>query len=274
MEIEDLKSKIRTLYDTINNLKNSVDLKDEQLDTFTSTLNLKNEQIKTLETSIKLKEEKTETLEKSLSLKKEELNSAMSSSVDKSVLDIKDKQLEELQKEIEVLNQEIDRADEDFDKLELENEELRKELSGPKESAIIDFTNREVEKSAIIEKIKEIIHKSVHSVTLSIPNINDLQEFVLYEIRSSVNMKISCQINPELEKHAELLEEYESFDNISLRNFDGADRYVIIRDGEELFFAVLGKNENNYLTLYTKDPAHIKFFNSLVMESWLRSRKI
>ena len=93
-------------------------------------------------------------------------------------------------------------------------------------------------------------------------------------MRSSVNIKISCEINQGIEEHVELLDEYESLDNISMRHFDGADRYVTNRDGEELLMAVIGKNENNHLVFKTKDPAHIRLLNPLVMDSWLRSRKI
>ena len=47
-----------------------------------------------------------------------------------------------------------------------------------------------------------------------------------------------------------------------------------LKDGAELFFGVVGNNEDEILTLRTKDSKHIKLLSSLVMESWLRARKL
>jgi len=116
--------------------------------------------------------------------------------------------------------------------------------------------------------------KALHNVTIVVPNIRDLQELTLYEVRSSVIIKVSTSIDITLEEDAEILEELESLDNISIRMFDSEDRYVIDRDGEELLFAVIGKNENNHLVLQTRDSMHIKSFKYLIMEAWLRSRKL
>ncbi|MFX1392873.1 MAG: hypothetical protein ACFFAH_04780 [Promethearchaeota archaeon] len=274
METEELKGKIKTLYDTINNLKNSINLKDDQMSTMQSTLNLKDDQINTLENSLKLKKEKIDALEKMVKLKEAEIKSTSDSTVDKDLLVEKEKKIEELQKEIELLNDELSKSDEEIEQLELENEKLRETNSRFTDSSIIDFTNIVISKSEIIKKMQEILQKALHSVTIVVPSIADLQDLHLYEIRSSVNMKISCEINPGIEESTELLDEYESLDNISLRNFEGSDRYVIIRDGEELLFGVIGRNEDNHLVFHTSDAAHIKLFNSLVMEGWLRSRKI
>jgi chromosome segregation ATPase len=274
METEDLKTKIKTLYDTINNLKDSLNLKNDQLNTMQSTLNLKDEQIKTLENSLKLKEEKIDTLEKTVKLREEEIKSTADSTVDKVLIDEKEKKIEDLQKEIEILNDELSKSDEEIEQLELENEKLKEASSSSSDSKIIDFSNIVISKSEIIEKMREILQKALHSVTIVVPTITDLQDLYLYEVRSSVNMKISCEINPGIEENTELLDEYESLDNISLRNFEGSDRYVIIRDGEELLLSVIGKSEDNHLVFHTSDSAHIKLLNSLTMEAWLRSRRI
>jgi len=274
MEVNGIKEKIKTLYDTINNLKDSITLKEDQLSTLTSTLKLKDEQIKTLESSLKVKKEKIGALEKTVKLKEEELKSTADSTVNKDVLVEKEKKIEELQKEIEILNDELSKSDEEIEQLELENEKLKEKNSSSSDSKIIDFSNISISTSEIIEKMREILQKALHSVTIVVPSITDLQDLYLYELRSSVNMKISCGINPGIEENANLLEEYESLDNISLRNFQGSDRYIIIRDGEELMLGVIGKNENNHLVFHTSDPSHIKLFNSLVMEGWLRSRRI
>ena len=62
--------------------------------------------------------------------------------------------------------------------------------------------------------------------------------------------------------------------NIAIRIDDYKDRYCILRDGEELFLGITGENEDSILTLRTKDSKHIKLLSSLVMESWLRARKL
>jgi hypothetical protein len=87
-------------------------------------------------------------------------------------------------------------------------------------------------------------------------------------------MKISSLIDPSLQEDAELLEEFESLDNISIRLYEQKDRFVIDRDGEELLFAIIGENENNNLVIHTRDSKHQRLLRSLVMEGWLRSRKI
>ena len=122
--------------------------------------------------------------------------------------------------------------------------------------------------------MRQILETAVHKVTIAVPNIEDLQDLYLYEVRSSVNLQVSCFIDPGIELHSDLLEEFESLDNISLRTNESEDRYLILKDGEELFFAVVGNKEDNHLVFHTRDSKHIQLFNALVMESWLRSRKI
>lgn len=273
MELEELKAKIKTLYDTINNLKDSLSLKNDQLSTMQSTLNLKDDQVTTLENSLKLKEEKITALEKTIEIKDEELKSASESKVDKDIVAEKEKKIEELQKEIEILNEELNKADEEIEHLEQETEKLT-EVNASSSKEIFDFAYSKIGKAEILNKMREILQKAISSVTIVVPNITDLQELYLYEVRSSVNMKISCEIDPSLEENADLLDEYESLDNISLRNFEGADRLVIIRDGEELLFGIIGNKDDNNLVFYTTDSAHIKLLGAITMEAWIRSRKI
>jgi len=273
MEQEDPVSKIKTLYNTINNLKDSLNLKDDQVSTMQSTLNLKDEQVKSLENSLKLKEEKITALEKTVALKEEELKAASESKVDEEIIIEKEKKIEDLQKEIELLNEELNKADEEIEHLEIECEKL-KETNANSSDAIVDFSNSKVIKSEILNKMREILQSAISSITIVVPNITDLQDLYLYEVRSSVSIKISCEINPGVEENAELLDEYESLDNITLRNFTGGDRYVIMRDGEELLFAIMGEKDDNHLVLHTTDPSHIRFLSSITVEAWLRSRKI
>ena len=149
---------------------------------------------------------------------------------------------------------------------------LKEIQSDSSNSTIIDYTNIEIRKEVILKKMEEILQNALHSVTIIVPNISDLQELHLYEVRAGINMKVCCEIDPEIEEQLDQLVEYESLDNITIKNFLGSDRYVILRDGEELLLSFKGKNDSNHLAFHTRDAAHIRIFNSLVMEAWLKSR--
>ena len=265
---------IKTKDEMIENLKNSMKLKEDQIATLKDSLKLKSEQVNTLDSSVKIKDEKIDALEKSIELKEKQLKTIMETTIEKEKLAELQKINEDLEKKIEILTTELTTADEDLEAMEQENETLRNQLAAASGAKIIDWTEIEIPKSRILEKMRDILMKALHNVTIAVPNIKDLQELYLYEIRSSVNVKVSCLIDPSLEEDAELLEEFESLDNISIRMYEGEDRYVLDRDGEELLFAVIGKNENNHLIIHTKDPKHLRLFRSMVMEGWLRSRKI
>lgn len=265
----------------INSLKkqfaakdNLIKLKDEMVKALENSLKSKDETIETLEKTIKIKDESVKTLEKTIALKEEEIKKNSSSAVDQNLLKEKDETIAQLQKEIEILNEELGKADEDLESLEIENEKLRKAQTSSTDAKIIDFTNAKLPKSEILAKMREILENAISNVTIVVPSIEELQDLYLYELRSSVSMNIACGINPGIDEHAELLDEFESLDNISLRNYERKDRYVLTRDGEELLLAVLGKSEDKNLVIHTKDPKHFRLLNSLATESWIQSRKI
>jgi uncharacterized phage infection (PIP) family protein YhgE len=273
-QFDDLELKLKTKDDLIENQKKSLNLKEDQIKTLKDSMNLKNEQIKTLETSINIKDEKIRAMEKSIEFKERDLKALTLSSVDRNVLIEKDTQIKTLNEKIKALGDELKTIDEDLDALEHENETLRTKLTSLSGTKILDWTNIEIPKSEILEKMRAIIMNALQNVTIAVPDIKDLQQLYLYEVRTSVNMRISCSIDPDFEEDAELLEEFESLDNISIRLYEGGDRFVLERDGEELLLAVKGVNENNHLILHTKDQKHIKFYRAIVMDSWLRARKI
>ncbi|MFW9875140.1 MAG: hypothetical protein ACFFG0_18705 [Candidatus Thorarchaeota archaeon] len=234
----------------------------------------KDEQIKTLENSLKIKDEKAKTLEKTITLKDEEIRKLNSTSIDPGSLNEKNEKIKQLEKEIEILNIELAKADEEIESLELENEKLRKPNSSSTDQ-IVDFTDIQITKMEILEKMRDILqNNAMANVTIIVPSIVDLQDLYLYELRSSVAMNIACSINPGIDEHAELLQEFESLDNISIKNYEQGDRYGVVRDGEELLIAVIGRSENNHLVFHTKDSKHIRLLNSLITESWIRSRKV
>jgi len=213
-------------------------------------------------------------LEKTIKLKEEVISKLSSSAINPSIIKEKDEAISQLQKEIEILNEELSKADEDLETLELENEKLRKVETSSTDVEIIDFTNIQISKSEILKKMRDILENAISNVTIVVPTIEDLQELYLYELRSSVSMNIACSINPGIEEHSELLDEFESLDNISLRNYVRKDRYVLTRDGEELLLAVIGKSEDNNLVIHTKNRKHFKLLNSIATEGWIQSRKI
>lgn len=253
---------------------NLIKLKDEQIKTLENALTLKDEQIKTLEKTLTTKDDGTKTLEKTLALKNEEIKKLNSTAVDKTILNEKQEEIDQLHKEIDILNEELSKADEDLESLELENEKLREAQKSSSDVNIIDFTNIQITKSVILDKMREILEKAIANVNIVVPSIEDLQELYLYELRSSVSMKIACRINSEIEEHSELLDEFESLENIALRNYERNDRYVLTRDGEELFLAIIGSATDNNLVIHTKDPNHIKLLNSISTEGWIQSRKV
>jgi len=260
--------------DLIKNLNTSLTLKDDQIKTMIDSMNLKEQHIDTLNKSLEIKNQNIKTLEKSFNLKEDELKELSSSTVKKNLLEEKDEEIEECQKKLTILTGELEKAEEDLDALEAENDKLRNNLASVPDEAIIDSTFREIPKAVILKKMRAILGNAVHNVTIAVLDINDLQDLHLYEVRTHVNVKIMCYIDPSLEDDAELLEELESLDNITIRLYEDRDRFLIDRDGEELLFSIVGEGENNNLVIYTRDAKHQRLLRSLVMEGWLRARKL
>ena len=128
-----------------------------------------------------------------------------------------------------------------------------------------------VTKDQIIEFLSDMVTRSVHNLVITTPTINDLAELGLYDARTSVNIKASCCVEPN-SNDQELLQEFEALDNVSIRNFENKDRWVLLKDNEEMFIATIG--ERSIGAFFSNDHSHIKFFNSLMMESWLLAKKI
>ena len=273
-KFEDYDLIIKSKEELINNLNTSLSLKEDQIKTMIDSMNLKEQHIDTLNKSLEIKNQNIKTLEKSFKLKEEELKELSSSTVKKNLLEEKDEEIEECQKKLTILTGELEKADEDLEALDAENEKIRNNLASVPDEAIIDSTFREIPKAAILKKMRAILGNAVHNVTIAVLDINDLQDLHLYEVRANVNVKIMCNIDPSLEDDAELLEELESLDNITIRLYEDRDRILIDRDGEELLFSIVGEGENNNLVIYTRDAKHQRLLRSLVMEGWLRARKL
>ena len=177
-------------------------LKEDQIQTLKDSIKLKSEQVETLDSSVKIKDEKINALEKSMELKETQIKTFIETTVDKNKVMEKDKKIADLEGKLDILKNEFAKADEDFEALDSENEKLRNQLAAASGAKIIDWTNIEIIKSKILEKMKEILMTALHNVTIVVPNIKDLQDLYLYEVRASVNMKISCSIDPTLEDDA------------------------------------------------------------------------
>lgn len=134
-----------------------------------------------------------------------------------------------------------------------------------------DFNRLGFTKSELLKYMRLMLERAQHNVVIIVPKITDLRDLEVYDVRANVNRRIACLIEVENENHREILEELKVFANV--RNYMGEDRYVFLRDGEELLFAALGVNNDINLSFHTNDAAHIKLFSSLAMEAWLKSRE-
>ena len=128
-----------------------------------------------------------------------------------------------------------------------------------------------VSREQIIDFLTDMVTRSVHNLVITCPSIQDLAELGLYDARTSVNIKASCSVQPS-SADQELLQEFEALDNITIRNFDSKDRWICLKDNEEMMVATIG--EKSIGAFFSNDHAHIKFFNALMMESWLLGRKL
>jgi ElaB/YqjD/DUF883 family membrane-anchored ribosome-binding protein len=271
LQNENLKTQIETL-------KSSVEMKETQIKTLTETIKMKDDQINMKDDQIKMKEDQVQIYTKSLDDKSKAYDSLQNASVDKSVIDAKDAEIgdrdnqivgintkiKELEEEAELLKSDIDAADDEVEGL---HEKLNKIESEAKDAIFLS-------RGQVLSKIKAVLKDALHNVTLTIPSIEDIADLDLYDVKTSVNLKVSCNIDLGNPKHSEMMEEFQVFDNITLRIYDTGDRWSIMKDGEMLFMGVVGVNKDKILSFQSGDEKIIKVFNSLVMESWLRGRKI
>jgi len=102
-----------------------------------------------------------------------------------------------------------------------------------------------------------------------------LADLEVYDIKSTVNVNASCSVDQTIDEEQELLQEFEAFDNITLRHFGEKNRWICLLDGVELFIAAVDTDdEDNNLVLYCNKSSQVKLFNSLAMESWSRATRL
>ncbi len=270
--MDKLRREFNQIKDQILQLKESLKLKNEQIKTLKESLLFKKEEAKSLRNTTQYQEAQIEKLEELVKKREEQMNSMGKSSANEAqleeILEKKNKIIEDLEAQADSLKQRLELKGETLIELK---EESQTEIH---DTNIIDYTDIEIKPSEIIEKMNDILSKAINSVTIAVPNITDLEHLSLYEVKSSIAVKISCFIDLRREEHADIYREIENEGNLSIRSYDGKDQYIIMRDNEELLFAVIGKQENNHLALYTKDTEHIKALTPMVMDTWLRSKKL
>ncbi len=167
-----------------------------------------------------------------------------------------------LEEEMKYLQEDLSAADEEVEQLEKKIQTLENS-----KSIFLDDIQ-------VISEMKEILNAAVHTVSICTPTIEDLDKLELYSLSSSVVLKVSCEIDPLKPQHLRIKDELMSFDNITLREYSGRDRWSILKDREILFMAIIGEKPNHLLSVKTNDPAQIQVFNTLITETWLRSQKI
>lgn len=254
-------------------LNESLRLKDQQIQALNDSLAMKDQQMKTLQEAVKLKDDQIKQI-KLTSASSQEVGAIQVQLKDKqNILDEKKAQIEDLKKEVLKGKKEIDLLNQDLEAADKLSEELQKKLSDLSGSVgALDLEKVRYSREQIVTKIIEILNHAIHNVTIVTPSIEDLEDLKLFEVKNSVSVKVACNIDPANSKHSDLLAEFESLDNITIRQYDAKDRWGISRDNEEIFLGAVGEDGN--LVFYSRDSLHLKLFNQIIMESWLRSRKI
>ena len=119
----------------------------------------------------------------------------------------------------------------------------------------------------MLNKIDEILKRTISSILIVVPELKDLENIRLYELKSSTSIRIACKVDS-----FELFDELTSLGNVKIINYEKEDRYGIIRDNEELFISIFGEDKNNLLTFYTDDLKHIQVVNTLITECWINGK--
>ncbi len=268
--IEGLKAQLASKDNLITTLESNIKAKEDQVTTISGLMRTKDQQIETINHSLAMKDEQIYSLKSTLEAKENEillLTQKVDSSkgmVSNTFLEDKNKKIQELEKEIKLLNLDLKAADDEVEKLK---EKIKNADTPAKGQIMMNSVSRE----QIIEFLSDMVSRSVHNLVITTPTISDLAELGLYDARTSVNIKASCSVQPSSDDQ-ELLQEFEALDNVSIRNFDSKDRWILLKDNEEMLIATIG--EKSIGAFFSNDHLHIKFFNSLMMESWLLAKRI
>lgn len=169
-----------------------------------------------------------------------------------------------LEDEVALLKGDINAADKKIEELESQNKISKDYVQATQ------FITR----GQALNQLHDLLLDAVHNITITVPSIEDIKDLDIYSIKSTVMIKLACDIDINNDQHKEIIKEFQSYENVSIRIYNGKDRWSAIKDGDALFVGVLGQDPDKILCILTKDPWHVRFFNNLVMDSWLRARKM
>ncbi|MHA1109500.1 MAG: hypothetical protein ACTSRE_00250 [Promethearchaeota archaeon] len=267
--IEGLKQQLASKDNLITTLQSNLTAKDDQVGTISGMVRTKDDQIATINHSLQMKDEQIFSLKNTAEAKENEIL-LLNQKVDKSkgmvsntFLEEKTKRVKQLENEIKLLNLDLKAADDEVEK-------LKDKINNAGTPAKGEIMMNSVSRDQIINFLTDMVSRSVHNLVLTTPSIMDLAELGLYDARTSVNIKASCSVEPSNDDQ-ELLQEFEALDNITIRNFGSKDRWICLKDNEEMFIASIGETNGAY---FSNDHNHIRFFNSLMQESWLLAKRI
>ncbi|MCF2139822.1 MAG: hypothetical protein K9W44_07200 [Candidatus Lokiarchaeota archaeon] len=185
------------------------------------------------------------------------------------IISVNQDEIAQLKEKIRSLEEEMEFLKEDLEAADDEVEELEHRLQLFEQDKGVFYKRKE-----ILEKIYEIIQTAQHNIIITTPLIQDVGELSLFEINANINIKVACSMALDNQSDKEIMEELSAFDNINIRIYEGKDRWCALIDGEKLIFGALGLQKDHILVFQTNDSNHIRIFNTLVMESWLRGKKI
>lgn len=268
-QIEGLEQQLASKDNLITTLQSNLNAKDDQVSTISGMVRTKDQQIETINHSLQMKDEQIFSLKNALEAKENEillLNQKVDSSkgmVSNTFLEAKAKRVKELENEIKLLNLDLKAADDEVEK-------LKNKINNAASPAKGEIMMNSVSRNQIIDFITDMVARSVHNLVITTPSIQDLAELGLYDARTSVNIKASCSVQPSSDDQ-ELLQEFEALDNITIRNFDSRDRWVCLKDNEEMLIVSIGETNG---AVFSNDHKHIRFFNSVMQESWLLAKRI
>lgn len=182
----------------------------------------------------------------------------------------KDAKIKELEKENKFLTADVDACDDEVKALKKKNIGL--ETSS--QEGNVGIQPLIIKKEEIKDFLIQMLKRALHNVNITVPTILDLADLEVYDIKTTVNVNAACAVDQTIDEEQELLQEFEAFDNITIRNFEDKDRWICLKDNEELFIAAVNKNdEDDNLVLYCNKSSQLKLFNSLAMESWSLARR-
>ncbi|MHA1339713.1 MAG: helix-turn-helix domain-containing protein [Promethearchaeota archaeon] len=126
-------------------------------------------------------------------------------------------------------------------------------------------------------QINEEILSAKMRVLIVTPTLTDLEIEPILSVKSNINIRICCTIDPNNAEHKEILEKLEKKTNISLRHRTLQNLWGINRDYEEIILGIVSKSEVSeeieLVGLGSNLEEHIKILVPILEEAWMGSKK-